>query len=360
MHVIINGNDSRQLTGVQVLEISPIHKPAMRRTIEYIDGRDGDIVTKLGYEAYDRYIVIGLHDCFDIDKISQFFESSGTITFSDEETKYYTFQMIDGIDYEKLNEFRKAKITFHLQPFKYSTVDGAIAFSGIPPVVGTDAWSGSNNGIDVGVLDSVVDLYGTATAQATIDVPLSGILPKGIYQIEFASIGRSAGNTTVQLLDDQKSAVSEAVALIAGATASSSLIRTTAEVKAGYLRVVVPSGQSPTVSFSTYVIRYFRGLPLYNFGNTPSQPVITIYGEGEVVIYINNQKVLDIDMPEDGVIKVDAEHKEATSGGVLSNRSVSGDYDALYLNPGYNTLSFEAGIGGQVESVNFERYSRWI
>lgn len=360
MHVIINGNDSRQLTGVQVLEISPIHKPAMRRTIEYIDGRDGDIVTKLGYEAYDRYIVIGLHDCFDIDKISQFFESSGTITFSDEETKYYTFQMIDGIDYEKLNEFRKAKITFHLQPFKYSTVDGMVEFSGIPPVVGTGEWSSTVKGITASTFDSVIDVDGTSTALAIIDVPISGFFPKGYYQMAYNTGGGTVGGTTVQLLSSSRFPLSNATALILNATATSTMIHLTEDRDVGYLRITVPAGRSPSLSFTVDVIRYFQELPLFNFGNTPSQPVITIYGEGEIIIYINDKKVLDIDMPEDGVIAVDAEHKEATSGGVLSNRSVSGDYDALYLNPGYNTLSFEAGIGGKVESVNFERYSRWI
>ena len=52
-YIILNNKDSRDITGLLIQELPPISKPKMRTSVEEIDGRDGDITTKLGYEAYD-------------------------------------------------------------------------------------------------------------------------------------------------------------------------------------------------------------------------------------------------------------------------------------------------------------------
>lgn len=118
MYVIINGVSSNTLSGVQVLSMPPITKPRMRTSIATIDGRPGDIVTRLGYEAYNKKITILLHDTYDLDDVEAFFNTSGTIVFSNEPEKVYNFETIESIDFERAVKFKKASITFHVQPYK--------------------------------------------------------------------------------------------------------------------------------------------------------------------------------------------------------------------------------------------------
>lgn len=128
-YVIQNGKDSRYIKGLLIQELPPITKPLMRTSIEQIDGRDGDVITKLGYSAYDKKMKIGLFGDYDIDDIITFFNSSGMVVFSNEEEKYYLYDILDAIDYERLVRFRTAEITYHVQPFKYSNIEGWKVFS---------------------------------------------------------------------------------------------------------------------------------------------------------------------------------------------------------------------------------------
>ena len=128
-YVIQNGIDSRYIKGLLIQELPPITKPLMRTSIEQIDGRDGDVITRLGYSAYDKKMKIGLFGDYDIDDIIPFFNSSGTVTFSNEPEKYYVYDILDAIDYERLVRFRTAEITYHVQPFKYSNIEKLKVFS---------------------------------------------------------------------------------------------------------------------------------------------------------------------------------------------------------------------------------------
>jgi len=119
-YIIINGKSSMEVNGLMISELPPITKPQMRVTAEEIDGRDGDIVTELGFSAYDKDISIGLYNEFDIDEVIDFLNQSGKITFSNEPDKYYNFAQYNGIDFEKLIKFKTAKVTVHVQPFKFS------------------------------------------------------------------------------------------------------------------------------------------------------------------------------------------------------------------------------------------------
>lgn len=128
-YIILNGNNSTNITGLLIQELPPISKPKMRANIEEIDGRDGDIVTTLGYSAYDKEFTIGLYGDFDIDEVIQYFNSSGTVVFSNEEDKYYNYQILEQIDFERLIRFRTATVKMHVQPFKYSTVEAKKSFT---------------------------------------------------------------------------------------------------------------------------------------------------------------------------------------------------------------------------------------
>ena len=122
-YIILNGKDSRYLDGFIVQALPPISKPKIRTQVEEIDGRDGDIVTSLGYSAYDKTLKIGLYGNYRIDDIISYFDSSGVVTFSNEVDKFYRYQIIEQIDFERLVRFRTATVKFHVQPFKYSRVE---------------------------------------------------------------------------------------------------------------------------------------------------------------------------------------------------------------------------------------------
>lgn len=122
-YIILNGKDSRYLDGFIVQALPPISKPKIRTQVEEIDGRDGDIVTPLGYSAYDKTLKIGLYGNYRIDDIISYFDSSGVVTFSNEVDKFYRYQIIEQIDFERLVRFRTATLKLHVQPFKYSRVE---------------------------------------------------------------------------------------------------------------------------------------------------------------------------------------------------------------------------------------------
>lgn len=128
-YVIINGVNSLTINGLAINELPPITKPLQRTLIEEIDGRDGDIITKLGYGAYDKVMTIGLYHNFDIDEVIAFFNGSGTITFSNEADKVYYFTILEQIDYESLLSFKTATITIHCQPFKYPLTNTPVNLS---------------------------------------------------------------------------------------------------------------------------------------------------------------------------------------------------------------------------------------
>lgn len=122
-YVILNGTDSRNIDGLIIQELPPISKPAMRTEVEEIDGRDGDTAINLGYAAYDREMFIGLYGDFDLDSIIGFFNSSGMAIFSNEPDKIYSYRIDAQIDFERLIRFKTATVSFHVQPFKFSTAE---------------------------------------------------------------------------------------------------------------------------------------------------------------------------------------------------------------------------------------------
>lgn len=128
-YIELNGQSSAEINGLLIQELPPISKPKMRTQVEEIDGRAGDIITQLGFKAYDKTIKIGLYGNFDLDDVISYFNSSGTVIFSNEPDKYYNYQILEQIDYERLIRFRTAKVKMHVQPFKYSSVEGTKTFT---------------------------------------------------------------------------------------------------------------------------------------------------------------------------------------------------------------------------------------
>ena len=119
-YIAINGVSSKTVDGLLIQSLPPISKPLMRTEIEEIDGRDGDIVTPLGYSAYDKELTIGLYGEYDVTEVINFFNQSGKVVFSNEPDKYYNFAQYAQIDLNKLIRYKTAKVKLHVQPFKYS------------------------------------------------------------------------------------------------------------------------------------------------------------------------------------------------------------------------------------------------
>lgn len=122
-YIIWKDKDSREINGLLISELPPITKPNMRVNETVVDGVDGSIIEELGYESYDRTIIIALKVGADIDEIISYFTGSGDIYFSNEPDKYYKARIIKNIDYERLLRYRVAKVTFRVQPFKYRNED---------------------------------------------------------------------------------------------------------------------------------------------------------------------------------------------------------------------------------------------
>lgn len=128
-YIILNDKPSWQVQGLLIQSLPPVSMPKVRTQIEEIDGRDGDIVTPLGYAAYDKTVEIGLTYNYDVDDVISYFNSSGRVVFGNEPEKYYRYAIYDNIDFERLIRFRTATVKFHVQPFKYSDVEGEKSFS---------------------------------------------------------------------------------------------------------------------------------------------------------------------------------------------------------------------------------------
>lgn len=130
-YIILNNQNSNEITGLLIQTLSPISQPKIRTNIEEIDGRDGDIITKLGYSAYNKEITIGLYGNYDVDQVIAYFTNNqnGKVTFSNEIDKYYIYEILEQIDFERLIRYKTATVKMHIQPFKYSNVETAKLFT---------------------------------------------------------------------------------------------------------------------------------------------------------------------------------------------------------------------------------------
>ena len=130
-YIVLNNQNSNEITGLLIQSLPPISKPKIRTNIEEIDGRDGDIITKLGYSAYNKKITIGLYGDYDVDQVIAYFTNNqnGKVTFSNEEDKYYNYEILEQIDFEKLIRYKTADVKMHIQPFKYSNIETTKTFT---------------------------------------------------------------------------------------------------------------------------------------------------------------------------------------------------------------------------------------
>lgn len=180
-YIILNGVSSKTINGLLIQTLPPISKPKIRTSAEEIDGRDGDIITTLGYGSYDKTFSIGLKGEYNVDDVIQFFNTSGKVTFSNEADKFYNFAIYNQIDFNKLLRFKTANVTMHVQPFKYSVDETPIKWTN----------PGSETIANISVRNNG-NIYSkpiiTLTGSGTINLYLGNTQ---VLKIEFSSAGET-------------------------------------------------------------------------------------------------------------------------------------------------------------------------
>lgn len=355
-YIELNGEKSTSVKGLIIQSLPPISKPKMRTSIETINGRDGDIVTKLGYSAYDKEVSIGLHGDFDIDDAIAFFDSEGEVVFGNEPDKYYRYQILDQIDFERLVRFRTAKVKMHVQPFKYDAVDRT--FDIVNQLMHVKDSTAIKFGITVTSNDGIIRVSGKAASDVDIEVPIESMSLSGSYTLTASASGSAAG-CALRLIDGSPSNDrSFGGSYMELKSNGDSTMTATADSNAEYdaLWLDIKDGTSVDFTLSvTMASDSFNQIALTNRGNVASRPTVTVYGSGNVELAINAVTVLSLSI-EGGSITIDAEEMNAYHGDALMNRHVTGDYADLRLNVGENVISWR----GDVTAIRVEDFSRWL
>ena len=376
-YIELNGKSSLEIQGLIIQELPPISKPKIRTNIEEIDGRDGDIITKLGYSAYEKDFKIGLYGDFEIDDIISYFNSSGKVTFSNEPDKYYNYQILEQIDFERLVRFRTATVKMHVQPFKYSNIERKITFNNEEPgtytnVLDIDVEDFESNGITfTNNGDGSFTLNGTPTSG--FQIPLTKAktnVEQGEYTLTFelldGSIVKNSQNpyssfSMLFYLDDNNY-INPGFSILD--TKTITLLVPISSIP--YLWIPFDGGAYATFNNAKIRVRVLQGAVHYksnnvnirNNGNYFSKPTIFIRGTGIINLSINNIQLFAINLTNDTQIAIDGESMNAynPTNNLLMNRLVIGDYDNLKLNIGKNTISWT----GEVSEIDIQNYSRWI
>lgn len=353
-YIELNGEKSTNVKGLMIQSLPPITKPKVRTSIETIDGRDGDIVTKLGYAAYDKEVSIGLHGDFDVDDAISFFDSEGEVVFGNEPDKYYRYSILEQIDFERLIRFRTAKVKMHVQPFKHDAVDRT--FDIVNQFLHVEDSAASKFGITVTSSEGSIRAAGKATGDVDIEVPIESMSLSGNYTLTASTSGSAAG-CALRLIDGSPS-TSFGGSYMELRDNGDSIMTATADSNAEYGALWLDIRAGTSVDFTLSVAmasNSFSQIALTNRGNVVSRPTVTVYGSGNVELAINAVAVLSLSI-EGGSITVDAEEMNAYRGNELMNRHVTGDYADLALKVGENVISWS----GDVTGIKVEDFSRWI
>lgn len=358
-YVILNGVKSTTIKGLLIQSLPPISKPLIRTSVEEIDGRDGDIVTKLGYSAYDKQMEIGLFGDYNVDEVIQFFSSEGTVIFSNEPDKYYNYEIINQIDFERLIRFKTATVTFHVQPFKYSAVDDVFTLSQNSLTV--KDYSRTFNGVTCTAQNGVISLQGTATTATEFYVPINEMtLDAGTYTLQALTDGTGESACSIRLIGEVPSNADSFggtyLPLQNGGTASMSATLSASKTF-NYVWFYITSGTALNFTLDVQCLNQdIHSLSLVNRGNTNARPILTIYGSGTVNLSLNGTQIFVIDIGDAEYITIDSAQMNSYQGDILMNRSVVGDYSDLVLNIGTNTISWT----GNVTSIEVENFTRWL
>lgn len=359
-YIVLNGMKSTLIKGLLISELPPITKPLIRTKTEEIDGRDGDIVTKLGYAAYDKKMSIGLYGDFNIDDVIQYFDSAGTVVFSNEPDKVYRYQINNQIDFERLLRFRTATVVFHVQPFKFSSVDDKFTLSVNKLIMPNQ--SKKVEDLTITCTNNNITIDGeTGMGIVWHDISVDKIVLKAnnqyMLRFDLSTVGSSLVSVGVKN--------SQTGDILGGALVSMNESHTigytpTNDEVYDTFHIEVFFGYDASVTFkaslqSNITIQSFE---VINRGNVIAKPTITLIGSGAATLTVNNKTVSisDIEHEEDEEITLNVETMNAYTHDILRNRDITGDLQQLAFEIGRNTLSYT----GDIDLIYVERGSRWI
>ena len=358
-YVILNGVKSTNIKGLLIQSLPPISKPLMRTSVEEIDGRDGDIITKLGYSAYDKQMSIGLYGDFNIDEVIEYFNSEGTVIFSNEPDKFYNYSIIQQIDFERLVRFRTATVTFHVQPFKYSAVDDIYTFTSNE--LNVRPYNLTRNGVTCSAQNGIITLTGTPTTATEFYVPIDALtLGAGDYTLKATTDGTGESACSIRVIGEVPSNADSlgGTYLALENDGEASMNATLSASKTfSYVWFYITQGTPLNYSLKVEIVdNNVDNFTVFNRGNTNARPIMTIYGSDIVNISLNGVQIFTIDLGSAEYITIDCAQMNAYQGEILMNRMVGGDYSKMMLNIGTNTISWT----GNVSQIEIENFSRWI
>lgn len=354
-YIILNGVKSTAVRGLLIQSLPPITKPQIRTSVEEIDGRDGDIVTKLGYSAYDKELTIGLYGDYNVDDAIEYFDSEGDVVFSNEPDKYYKYQILEQIDFERLIRFKTATVKLHVQPFKYDAVDRYL--SAYSQLMEFGDYNSTLNSVTLTATDEKITVTGTASQNTAFYLPINNITSDAGNYTLAVNISGIAKNCELRLISGDISSSFGGKAIELDDNTSLALNTDDAGAKTyNYLWVFVPDAIKVNFTMTvTLTNNNFNEITLRNRGNIIARPKITIYGSGKNELTLNGTTVLSVNIDEDYIV-IDTEEMNAYHGNILKNRQVTGDYSNLALRIGKNSLSWN----GTITKIQIENYSRWI
>ena len=359
--IVLNGKSSNEFQGLIIQSLPPIVKPQIRTQIEEIDGRDGDIVTKLGFSSYQKSFDIGLSYNFDIDDIIEFFNSEGIVTFSNEPDKYYNYQILDQIDFDRLIRFKTATVTMHVQPFKYSNIETMKTFTINNQLLSFNDFTRTINGITLTATDGVITISGTGTATTEFYMPINTVsLNPGSYTLSALGSGTAVSACSIRLINDSPSSANsfggKYVTLQSATTVTISASLNSAKTY-NYIYFYISGNVAMNFTLNLTLRDDGEGsITIRNNGNYFSKPIMTIYGSGTINLSLNDVQIFVIQIGDEEYITIDSGKLEAYKDDVLKNRDVTGDYENFFLNVGANIISWT----GDIQEIDIQNYSRWI
>lgn len=364
-YLILNGKNSATIDGLLITKLPPIVKPEMRMQSEVIDGRDGEILSPLGYSSYDKTFEIALCGKFDLDEIVAFFNSSGTVTFSNEEDKYYYYTIYHQIDFENLIRHKTAVVTMRVQPFKFSLVDKFRRFVVNKNLFELSEFEKSSTGLTAKTnKDGTIRLSGKGNyGQTEFFVPIKPVnLGANQFVLRINSSGVLPANV-VQMRLIRNNSIHAAYTFGGQALALQS--NTTKILNDTFTDTKTFNVLWFSVNYGTAINALLdltlktaenKEATIRNTGNIYSKPKLTVYGAGSIELGLNGNFAFKIELGNDNNVTIDVDKMEASKDGVLKNRFVRGDYEKFVLKPGLNKINSK----GNVEVMEFENFSRWI
>ena len=374
-YIVLNGKNSNEINGLIISSLPPITKPKIRTASEEIDGRDEDIITKLGYSAYDKEFEIGLAGNYNVDDVISYFDSSGEVIFSNEQDKYYKYQIIDQIDFDRLLRFKKANVKMHVQPFKYDSIADAQVYNNSYFEIKNQRVQDTGKRLTVLVKDGNINIESRKYAQPLeVLVPIKVHHPsdKTWFTVCAEAKGTGAEYIGIRVCKDAPNNPQTLgytiMYLQDGHEVHQSQDLTDIERDYNYLYIYVAPNHKLDVNVRISVVDTNDRFTVVNKGNTVAKPIYKIRGVGSINLYVgsvvSSKRVrMNLSLLQELIIDVnsfDAYIEDENGNRTYQNRNLLGDYNRLQIDSGQKNIIFRENDFGIIDSITLDEYSRWI